>query len=51
MPFIAISMYKDDYEYSFIEINSKSNEYVYFTLKIAKVFIIIKIFKILKVVR
>jgi hypothetical protein len=34
MPVITTSLYKDNYEYSYIEVQSKSNEDVYFIVNI-----------------
>lgn len=36
MPCIAVSMCRDDYEYSYVEMNSKSSEYSYFIVNIKK---------------
>ncbi len=36
MPCITISMFRDDYEYSYVEMHSKSSEYTYFIVNIKK---------------
>lgn len=34
MPCVATSLYRDDYEYSYIEVESKSNEDVFFIVNV-----------------
>lgn len=36
MPCVAVSYYKDDYEYSYIQLQSKSNEDLYFVVNVKK---------------